>query len=242
MKIEKVSDHHETQREHVYHRLKIARMAGDCEPGQQITIASVAAALKVFATPVCEALRRLTAERALEMHPNRSAVVPRLSSEEVLAMRRIRAELEGYAVRLSAVRVDEERLERLSQIELALAAARNRPDGRKLLSLNEEFHFAIYEAAGIPALTDMIATLWLLSTPTLYLPVKPEFIGRYRFEAQNRNNRVPISALRVHDGEHAARALVAEIAEGSRMLGALMRGIDWNAGEKTQQRKRRRWN
>ena len=240
MKIRTSTGHHETQRELVYHRLKLALMAGDYEPGQKITIAVVAAALGVSATPVREALRRLTAERALVMYPNRSVMVPRLSSEEVLAIRGIRAQLEGYAVRLAAMRVDEERLETLSRFELALAAARDRRDGRKLLRLNEEFHFAIYEAAGIPVLTDMIATLWLLSAPTLNLLVKPEFIDRYNFVAQNRNNHALIAALRNRDGERAAKALGAEIGEGSRMLGALMKEVDWDAGEVVATRGRRR--
>jgi DNA-binding GntR family transcriptional regulator len=240
MKIKTSSGHHETQRERVYHRLKLALMGGDYKPGQKITIAAIATAFGVSATPVREALRRLTTERALVMYPNRSVMVPRLSSEEVLTIRDIRAQLEGYAVRIAAVRVNEGHLERLYKIELALAAARTRRDGRKLLRLNEEFHFAIYEAAGIPVLTDMIATLWLLSGPTLNLLVKPEFIDRYRFAAQNRNNRALVAALRSRDGERAAKALVAEIAEGSRMLGALMQEIIWDAGEASSKRRRRK--
>ena len=97
MKIKTSYGSHETQRERVYHQIKLALMAGDYEPGQKITIAAVAAALGVSATPVREALRRLAAERALVMYPNRSVLVPRLSREEVLNIRAIRQQLEALA-------------------------------------------------------------------------------------------------------------------------------------------------
>jgi DNA-binding GntR family transcriptional regulator len=228
MKIRTSSGEHETQREHVYHRLKLALMAGDYQPGQKITIAAVAAALGVSATPVREALRRLTADGALVMNPNSSVTVPRLSGAEALAIRGVRAQLESYAVRLAAPRVDQERLDRLSEIELAMAAARDRRDGRRLQGLNMDFHFTVYEACGVPVLTDLIAKLWLLSASTLNLLFKPEHFARYRFAAQNRNNHALVVALRNRDGERAAKALLAEIEEGNRMLAALMKETGWD--------------
>ena len=63
MQVSTVEGAHETQRERVYFEIRRALMAGDFEPGQKITIGAVASALGVSATPVREALRRLTAER-----------------------------------------------------------------------------------------------------------------------------------------------------------------------------------
>jgi DNA-binding GntR family transcriptional regulator len=240
MKVKTADGLHETQRERVYHQIKLALMSGDYEPGQKITIAAVAAALGVSATPVREALRRLAAERALAMYPNRSVVVPKLSREEVLAIRAIREQLEGFAARLAAGRIDDERLERLRRVQLALAAARARGDARRILHLNEEFHFIVYEAAGIPVLTEIISTLWLHSQPTLNLLFKPQFIARYPLAIQNRNNRALIRALRERHGKHAAEAVVAEIAEGSRMLGELMSEVA--PGELRPAKRRRRPN
>ena len=174
-------------------------------------------------TPVREALRRLAAERALEMNPNRSVEVPKLSLEEVLAVRRIREQLEGYAARLAARRISDPQLTRLTRIGKELKAARARADARRIMRLNEAFHFALYEAAGIRVLTDIIATLWLQSAPTLNLLFRPENIARYPLSEQNRHNRALLRALRVRDGRAAARALAAEIAAGSRTLDQLMR-------------------
>ena len=223
MKIKTRSGSHETQRERVYHRIRLDLMAGRYQPGEKVTIAQLTDSLGVSMTPVREALRRLAAERALEMNPNRSVVVPKLSLEEVLAVRKIREQLEGFTARRAARNISRAQLERLARIGRHLAAARARADARRIMRLNEAFHFTLYEAAGIRVLTDIIATLWLQSAPTLNLLFRPENISRYPLSEQNRHNRALLRALRVHDGRAAERALAAEIAAGSRMLGQLMR-------------------
>lgn len=222
MKVRKSSGAHETQREWVYHSIRFALMAGRYAPGEKLTIAQVTAQLGVSMTPVREALRRLAAERALEMNPNRSVTVPKLSRKQVLAIRQIREQLEGYAARLAARRITPGEIERLAKIGEELAQARARHDARRILLLNERFHFALYEAAGVRVLTEIIATLWLQSAPTLGLILRPENIRRYPLAAQNRNNRALLRALRRHDGRAAARAVAAEIALGSRMLERIM--------------------
>jgi DNA-binding GntR family transcriptional regulator len=228
MKIKSSSGSHETQRERVYHRIKLGLMAGDYEPGEKLTIAKLAAELGVSATPVREALRRLAAEQALLTYPNSSTAVPRPSRAAVLEIRAIRERLEGFAAELAAARIDEARLEQLARIQKALVVARKRGDPRRIMHLSEELHFTVYEAAGIPLLTDLISTLWLHSAPTLMLLFKPEHISRYPLGAQNRNNLALVQALRRRDGERAARAVRAEIAVGSRVLDQLMTEIDWD--------------
>lgn len=228
MKIRTRSGLHETQRERVYHRIRLGLMAGDYEPGQKLTIARLSAELRVSATPVREALRRLAAERALLTYPNSSTAVPRPTRAAVLEIRAIRARLEGFAAQLAAARIDEPRLKRLAQIREALATARKRGDTRRIMHLNEQFHFGVYEAAGSPVLTELISTLWLHSAPTLMVLFKPEHISRYPLEAQNRNNLALVRALRRRDGERAARAVEAEITLGSRVLERLMRDIRWD--------------
>jgi DNA-binding GntR family transcriptional regulator len=230
MKIRTRSGLHETQRERVYHRIKLGLMAGEYEPGQKLTIAKLAAVLGVSATPVREALRRLSAEGALLAHPNSSTAVPRPSRAAVLQIRAIRERLEGFAAQLAAARIDAARLEQLARIQQALAAARKRGDRRRIMHLNEEFHFNVYKAAGISVLTDLISTLWLHSAPTLMVLFRPEHMSRYPLAAQDRNNLALVRALRRRDGERAARAIEAEIALGSRVLDQLMKEIDWDGG------------
>ena len=58
-------------RRQVYDSLREALTAGRFVPGQKLTFRFVAGALGVSLTPVREALRRLVAEGAFEMQPNR---------------------------------------------------------------------------------------------------------------------------------------------------------------------------
>ncbi|MCZ6588667.1 MAG: GntR family transcriptional regulator [Alphaproteobacteria bacterium] len=219
----------ETQRERVYREVRHALMSGAFEPGQKITVASLASALGVSAMPVRESLRRLAAERALEMQPNRSVRVPRLSRPDILKLREVREHIEGYAACEAARCITQTELGEVTQLMIALVAARARQDGRQLARLNEEFHFTIYCAARVPVLTDVIATLWLHSAPTLSIAFRPAFLPRYPVETQNRNNRALINALERGDGDAAAKALRAEISEGSRILDAILREIDWDS-------------
>lgn len=222
MKIKTSTGSHETQREWVYHKIRLALMAGRYQPGERVTIARLTQSLGVSMTPVREALRRLAAERALVMNPNRSVSVPALSREEVLAIRAIREQLEGYAARVAAARISRKQLARLARIGRQLVAARARADARQILLLNESFHFTVYQAAGIPVLTEIIATLWLQSAPTLNLLFRPENIRRYPLSAQNRHNRALLNALRHGRAQAAARAIAGEISLGSRVLDRLM--------------------
>lgn len=222
MKIKTRSGSHETQREWVYHRIRLDLTAGRYQPGEKLTIAQLTDSLGVSMTPVREALRRLAAERALEMNPNRSVAVPKLSLEEVLAVRKIREQLEGFTASLAARSISEAQLARLARIGRDLAAARARADARRIMRLNEAFHFTLYQAVGIRVLTDIIATLWLQSAPTLNVLFRPENIGRYPLAEQNRHNQALLRALRARNGRAAARAVAAEIAVGSRLLERLM--------------------
>jgi len=60
----------------VYSGLRDYLMAGQLHPGQKLTLRELAAALNVSPMPVREAVRRLAAEGALEMLPNRRIRVP----------------------------------------------------------------------------------------------------------------------------------------------------------------------
>jgi DNA-binding GntR family transcriptional regulator len=222
MKVRTSAGAHETQREWVYHKIRFALMSGRYQPGEKVTIAQLTGSLGVSMTPVREALRRLAAERALEMNPNRSVTVPKLSLDEVLAVRQIREQLEGFTARLAARRIEAPQLERLRRLGKELEKARAERAARRIMLLNEQFHFSLYEAAGVRVLTEIIATLWLQSAPTLNVLFRPENIGRYPLSEQNRHNRALLRALRARDGRAAERAVAAEIAVGSRVLRRLM--------------------
>ena len=219
----------ETQFDRVYGEIRRGLMAGLFEPGQKITVASLSSALGVSAMPVREALRRLAAERALEMRPKRSVRVPRLTRAEVVRLRELRELVEGHATTLAAQNITQREVGELSQIQVAMAAARDRQDGKAILRLNEEFHFSIYNRCGMQILIDLIAMLWLHSAPTMTIMFRPPHLSHYPTELQNRTNIALIKALRRGDGAAAADALRNEIRVGTRVLDEAMQSIDWDS-------------
>ena len=228
MKLKRGRHSHETQREWVYDQVKHMLMSGALAPGQKVTLARIASDLGVSMMPVREALRRLAAERALTMRPNRSVTVPRLSRAETLSIRAIRQMLEGHAAATAASLITEAEVERLAALQAELAVARSRRDAKRILAVNEEFHFLVYNAACIPVLVDVIATLWLHSAPTLSFFFRAARELRDYSATQNRNNLALVASLRHRDPEGARHAIEAEIVEGSRLLDRLMREAKWD--------------
>lgn len=228
MKLRRGRRSHETQREWVYDQVKHMLMSGALAPGQKITLARLATDLGVSMMPVREALRRLAAERALTMRPNRSVTVPRLSRAETLSIRAIRQMLEGHAAATAASLITEAEVERLAALQVELAAARARADAKRILAANEEFHFLVYNAACVPVLVDVISTLWLHSAPTLSFFFRGARELRDYSATQNRNNLALVASLRHRDPEGARHAIEAEIVEGSRLLDRLMRESKWD--------------
>src|SRR5579875_144053 len=76
----------ETVQEYVFRRLRHAIMTGWLPPGLAVTIRGLAASLQVSAMPVREAMRRLVAERALDLLDNRRARVPGMTPDRFVAL------------------------------------------------------------------------------------------------------------------------------------------------------------
>src|SRR5689334_12044490 len=85
----------ETLHDRVYDEVKKAIMGAEIEAGEPMTIRALATELGTSVMPVREALRRLVAERALELLPNRSVMLPVMTPERFEEIARIRIALEG---------------------------------------------------------------------------------------------------------------------------------------------------
>jgi DNA-binding GntR family transcriptional regulator len=80
---------------------------GTFAPGQRLVEADLTASLGVSRGPLREAIGRLAAEGLVTIEPHRSAVVRKLSRDEVADLFEVRELLEGEAARLAAQRIDE---------------------------------------------------------------------------------------------------------------------------------------
>jgi DNA-binding GntR family transcriptional regulator len=194
-------------RTQVYESLREALTAGRFRPGQKLTFRFVAVALGVSLTPVREALRRLVAEGAFEMQPNRSVRVPPMTKAKVLELRDIRMAVEGLAAEKAAANATRQHVAHLRRIALEIAAARGRGDSATDRQKIREFHFVLYSLADQPTLMRLIEGLWLQTGPYMNL-LYPGYISRPR--GPQMRARI-IRALQARDGSAARGEIETDI-------------------------------
>lgn len=194
-------------RSQVYDRLSDALSAGQFTPGQKLTFRTIAASLGVSMTPVREAIRRLVAEGALEMQPNRSVRVPLMTRDRVLELRDLRMAVEGLATEKAAAVATRNEVAGLRRIADELLAARSRGDFAADRAKIREFHFTLSAIARQPALQRVVEGLWLQTGPYLNL-LYPDYVASPRGPA--RRLRL-IEAVEMHDTAAARREMEADI-------------------------------
>jgi len=202
--------------EQVYESLREALTEGKFMPGQKLTFRSIASALGVSLTPVREALRRLVAEGAFEMRPNRSVRVPLMTQAKILELRDIRVALEGLATERATEHVTPARLRELRQVALEIVAARERGDTATDRAKIREFHFALYQMSGQRTLVRLIEALWLQTGPYMNL-LFPEYVRGRRGEGRRRL----IRALQARDAVTARQEIESDIREALTYVGRL---------------------
>lgn len=196
-----------TLREQVYESLRDAVTAGKFVPGQKLTIRSIASAFGVSLTPVREALRRLVAEGAFEMRPNRSVRVPLMTRAKLLELRDIRVSLEGLATERATSHVTSGKLAELRQIALEIVAARDRGDVATDRAKLREFHFTLYRMSELTTLIRLIEGLWLQTGPYMNL-LFPGYVRARHGEGRKRLLR----ALQLRDGAGARLEIELDVS------------------------------
>lgn len=208
-----------TLSDHVYQELRELLLAGQVAPGEKFTLRGLADAIGVSPMPVRQAVGRLAAEGALEVTPNRAIRVPVMTRAGFEELRRIRCEIEGLAAELAAERAGPEEIEEIAGHQDLFAAESMKPvpDGAVAIRANKDFHFAIYRAARMPRLLQIIESLWLQVGPILNLDLRASGRRLREVEAHKHHARL-VEALRRRDGATARAALVADIESAAAFI------------------------
>lgn len=203
--------------EQVYGTIRASLMDGRYEPGERLTIASLAEQLGVSITPVREAIFRLVTERALEMQAATSIHVRRLTAPELREIQVIRHHLEGEAAAQAAARISPAGVHRLELLQEAFTKAAA-SDPLEASRFNREFHFRLAEAAGMPLLYVTIEAMWAQMGPLIHLY---HLNTPTRILASGDHGHYPVlRALAAGDAEAARAGIQADIGVGSVM-------VDW---------------
>ncbi len=192
-----------------YCRLRDMILFGQLAPGQPVTIQGLTATLEAGMTPVREAIRKLTAEGALELQGNRRVSVPQLTGSQLDELAFARLTIEPRLAHMAAKRLESKDIAELARIDADIDQAISAGDVQRYLLNNYRFHFTLYERAEAPILLSIAHMLWLRFGPSLRV-----VCGRYGTSNLPDRHGEALAAMRAGDAGALARALESDIAQG----------------------------
>jgi DNA-binding GntR family transcriptional regulator len=193
----------------VYRRIRDQILFGDLAPGQAVTIQGLVAEFKVSMTPIREAIRRLTAEGALEFLGNRRVTVPIMTEARFAELTYVRLNIEPKLAEMATKSIKKPDIDLLRAIDDDLNLAIDNGDAKTYMFENHRFHFALYSHANSNILMPIAHSLWLQFGP-LYRIIS----GKYGTGNLTDQHDEAINALRNLDPEGVAQAIRMDIEQG----------------------------
>lgn len=130
---------------------------GELGPGVRIGQESLAERFGTSRIPVRDALRQLESEGLVILVPNSSARVAKLDVDELLEIYKIRELIEPLALSEAIPRMTDEEI---AALERAVAEIEGTEDSDVFLGLDREFHLSSYRAADMPQLKSLVERFW----------------------------------------------------------------------------------
>jgi DNA-binding GntR family transcriptional regulator len=195
-----------------YDSMRQALMDGRFVPGQTFTIRALAAVFGTSAMPVRDALKRLVAERALELAPNRSVVLPIMSRARFLEILQVRLSLESMIAARATMKVSSTAIEAMMADHQAMCAGLEAGNAPAYLAANRRFHFRLYEAAETQVMLPVIESMWMQIGPQLnqILRAPPKATA-----AVDHHHMGLLRALRRQDAQAAAKAVHDDLSDAA---------------------------
>lgn len=198
-----------------YASLRREIVRGELASGTVLAEVEVAERLGVSKTPVREALRKLLEEGLLEVGAKRQLMVRGFTAEHRLEVLRVREALESLAVGL-ACEVAPEQLDDIHVLLRRQRRAAEAGDEEAFIDLDEEFHLALAETAGLPTVAKFLREL------RGFVRVMRSKVRRdlgYLTEVQEEHVAL-LEAIEAGDRRRAVRALKAHLRKSDYEVGA----------------------
>ncbi|MEM7178532.1 MAG: GntR family transcriptional regulator [Pseudomonadota bacterium] len=199
--------------ESVYRTLRRAILHGEMPPGNALTLRGIAEQLSVSMTPAREAVRRLVAERALEMTPSGRILVPEPDAARLDELFQARLLLEPELARRAGGAANPALAQALAAIDARIDDSLKSGDAPGYIRENTDFHTVLYQAAGAPALMALVESVWLQTAPMMR-----RVYGRLGTQGLVDYHEAAIEALTAGDAEALARAIHDDVAQGRRLM------------------------
>lgn len=195
-----------------YKNMREALMEGHFKPGQTFTLRGLAEVFGTSPMPVRDALKRLVAERALTLLPNRSVILPLMSRARFQEILQVRLSLETMITERAALRITPEVIEAMARDHEDMCLAVASGEKGRYLAANLRFHFRLYEAADSLVMLPFIESLWMQIGPYLNHIFKP---GEHATDIADHHHTDVLRALRRRDGAAAAQAVWHDLSDAA---------------------------
>jgi DNA-binding GntR family transcriptional regulator len=199
--------------ERVYRDLRRRILHGELAPGQAVTLRGLAESLGVSMTPAREAVRRLTAERALETTATGRVLAPAMRAATLGELTAARALLEPELAARALPRADEALLRALKARDLAVDAAIAAGDAAGYVRSNNAFHSYLYATAEAPALVALVESVWLQINPSMRMVT-----GRAGTAGVVDFHREALAALARRDEAALRAAIRADVEQAGELI------------------------
>ncbi|HEX2829247.1 MAG TPA: GntR family transcriptional regulator [Burkholderiales bacterium] len=212
----------DTLRHKVEKQLRDAILSGRLLPGQRLVERELCEAMGVSRPSLREALRRLEAERLVEIVAHKGPTVAAVSDQEARELYELRVVLESFAARSFAERAPESAVKALRAELKGLREATGSPSTADLLKAKERFYAILLAGCGNSVVADVFRTLLSrinrLRTASLSQPGRlPASLKELdalvkRIAARDAEGAAQAAATHVRNAERAALAMLHEPA------------------------------
>ena len=161
-------------------------------PGTVVREDELMGEMGIGRTPLREAVKRLALENLVEVQPRRGTFVTAVEAADIQNITEVRAELEGYAAELAALRLDPDTRATAETLLREIEALHNPGSQEELMRFDERIHRFTWEAAHNPFLTQTLERYFTHSLRIWYLVL----------------DRVPTLGHAVHDQTQLLEAIL----------------------------------
>ena len=175
-----------------YHELRDRIVTLRLRPGTVLREDALMRELDVGRTPLREAVKRLALENLVAVQPRRGTFVSAVEASDIVHITEVRAELEGYAAELAALRMSAETRVLAQELLAEVEHLTTQGDQEGLMRFDERIHRFTWEASGNPYLIATLERYFTLSLRVWYLVL----------------DRLPGLGHAVHDQAHLLEALI----------------------------------
>jgi DNA-binding GntR family transcriptional regulator len=178
--------------EHAYDELRDRIVTLRLPPGTVLREDEMMREMGIGRTPLREAVKRLALENLVDVQPRRGTFVSAVEAADIVGITEVRAELEGYAAELAAVRMHPEARATAEALLHEVEELSRADDQDWLMRFDERIHRFTWEAAGNPYLCQTLERYFTHSLRIWYLVL----------------DRVPGLGHAVHDQTQLLEALL----------------------------------